>query len=59
MSDTATLSRLFASIESDLDVVEATFHERATSGLEMLNTAAEKFFAGMYEGSSLAVLAAA
>ena len=40
MSDTATLSRLFASIESDLDVVEATFHERATSGLEMLNTAA-------------------
>ena len=40
MSDTATLSRLFSSIESDLDIVDATFHERATSGLDMLNTAA-------------------
>lgn len=39
MSDTATLSRLFSSIETDLDIVDATFHERATSGLEMLNTA--------------------
>lgn len=39
MSDTATLSRLFSSIETDLDVVDATFHERATSGLDMLNTA--------------------
>ena len=40
MSDTATLSRLFASIESDLDIVDTTFHQRATSGLDMLNTAA-------------------
>jgi heptaprenyl diphosphate synthase component 2 len=39
MSDAATLSRLFSGIESDLDVVDATFHERATSGLDMLNTA--------------------
>src|SRR6185437_8547934 len=39
MSDAATLSRLFSSIETDLDVVDATFHERATSGLDMLNTA--------------------
>jgi geranylgeranyl pyrophosphate synthase len=39
MSDTATLSRLFASIEADLDVVDATFQERATSGLDMLNSA--------------------
>lgn len=42
MSDTATLSRLFAGIETDLDLVDATFHERATSGLEMLNTASEQ-----------------
>lgn len=40
MSDAATLSRLFSGIEEDLDRVDATFHERATSGLEMLNTAA-------------------
>lgn len=39
MSDAATLSRLFSSIETDLDVVDATFHQRATSGLDMLNTA--------------------
>ncbi len=39
MSDAATLSRLFAGIETDLDVVDATFQQRATSGLEMLNTA--------------------
>ncbi len=39
MSDAATLSRLFSSIETDLDIVDATFHERATSGLDMLNTA--------------------
>ncbi len=39
MSDAATLSRLFSGIETDLDVVDATFHERATSGLDMLNTA--------------------
>ncbi|HEX6541197.1 MAG TPA: polyprenyl synthetase family protein [Ktedonobacterales bacterium] len=40
MSDAATLSRLFSGIESDLDIVDATFYERATSGLEMLNSAA-------------------
>jgi geranylgeranyl pyrophosphate synthase len=39
MSDAATLSRLFSGIEADLDAVDATFHERATSGLDMLNTA--------------------
>jgi len=39
MSDTATLSRLFASIEDDLDVVDRTFQERATSGLDLLNAA--------------------
>src|SRR5690242_16679748 len=39
MSDAATLSRLFAGIETDLDLVDATFQQRATSGLEMLNTA--------------------
>ncbi|HEU4785246.1 MAG TPA: polyprenyl synthetase family protein [Ktedonobacterales bacterium] len=39
MSDAATLSRLFAGIEADLDIVDATFQQRATSGLEMLNTA--------------------
>jgi geranylgeranyl pyrophosphate synthase len=39
MSDAATLSRLFSGIEPDLDVVDATFHERLTSGLDMLNTA--------------------
>ena len=40
MSDTATLSRLFATIEDDLEVVDRTFQERATSGLEILNSAA-------------------
>ncbi|HEX5547349.1 MAG TPA: polyprenyl synthetase family protein [Ktedonobacterales bacterium] len=39
MSDAATLSRLFAGIETDLDLVDATFQQRATSGLDMLNTA--------------------
>lgn len=39
MSDTATLSRLFSTIETDLDVVDIAFHERATSGLDMLNNA--------------------
>jgi heptaprenyl diphosphate synthase len=39
MNDTATLSRLFASIESDLEQVDTTFKERATSGLPILNTA--------------------
>jgi geranylgeranyl pyrophosphate synthase len=41
MSDTATLSRLFASIEPELERVDRMFEERAFSGLEMLNTAAE------------------
>ncbi|GAC1314822.1 MAG: polyprenyl synthetase family protein [Ktedonobacteraceae bacterium] len=39
MNDTATLSRLFASIESDLTQVDTTFEERATSGLDLLNSA--------------------
>lgn len=40
MSDTATLSRLFSSIEADLEVVDREFEGRATSGLDMLNGAA-------------------
>lgn len=39
MSDTATLSRLFSSIESDLLTVDRTFQNHATSELEMLNSA--------------------
>jgi geranylgeranyl pyrophosphate synthase len=39
MNDTATLSRLFASIEPDLERVDRTFEERATSGLDILNSA--------------------
>jgi geranylgeranyl pyrophosphate synthase len=39
MNDTATLSRLFASIEPDLIQVDTTFEERATSGLDILNSA--------------------
>ncbi|MEO8970673.1 MAG: polyprenyl synthetase family protein [Ktedonobacteraceae bacterium] len=39
MNDTATLSRLFAGIQSDMDQVDATFEERATSGLDILNSA--------------------
>lgn len=39
MNDTATLSRLFAGIQSDLETVDATFEERATSGLDILNSA--------------------
>ncbi len=39
MSTTATLSRLFAGIQSDLDLVDQTFQERATSGLDILNSA--------------------
>src|SRR2546423_15140718 len=39
MNDTATLSRLFAGIQPDLDRVDATFQERATSGLDILNSA--------------------
>src|SRR5947209_19224482 len=39
MNDTATLSRLFSGIQPDLDQVDATFQERATSGLDILNSA--------------------
>lgn len=39
MNDTATLGRLFAGIQSDMDQVDATFEERATSGLDILNSA--------------------
>lgn len=39
MNDTATLSRLFASIEPDLEQVDNLFKERATSGLDILNSA--------------------
>jgi len=39
MNDTATLSQLFASIEPDLEQVDSTFKARATSGLEILNSA--------------------
>lgn len=40
MSDTATLSRLFSSIDDDLEVVDRTFQEHATSALDILNAAA-------------------
>ena len=39
MNTTATLSRLFTGIQSDMDQVDALFQERATSGLEILNSA--------------------
>lgn len=39
MSDTATLSRLFASIEADLEQVDSTFQARAVTGLEILQAA--------------------
>lgn len=39
MDTTATLSRLFAGIQADLDLVDVTFQERATSGLDILNSA--------------------
>ena len=39
MNDTATLSRLFAGIQSDLEQVDVTFENRATSGLDILNSA--------------------
>ncbi|GCE49340.1 heptaprenyl diphosphate synthase [Thermosporothrix hazakensis] len=35
----ATLSRLFSSIQADLDLVDKTFQERASSGLDILNSA--------------------
>ncbi len=39
MDNSATLSHLLASIQPDLDQVDATFQERATSGLDILNSA--------------------
>lgn len=39
MNAAATLSRLFASIQADLDQVDTMFQERATSGLAILNSA--------------------
>ena len=39
MNDTATLSHLLAPVQPDLDQVDATFQERATSGLDILNSA--------------------
>jgi heptaprenyl diphosphate synthase len=40
MNDTATLSRLFSSIDADLDAVDEKFRANATSGLEIMNAAA-------------------
>lgn len=39
MNTTATLSRLFAGIQDDLEKVDTTFQERATSGLDILHSA--------------------
>jgi geranylgeranyl pyrophosphate synthase len=39
MNKTATLSQLFVSIQDDLEQVDKTFQERATSGLAILNSA--------------------
>jgi heptaprenyl diphosphate synthase len=39
MNTTATLSRLFTGIQNDLDLVDTTFRERATSALDILNSA--------------------
>jgi heptaprenyl diphosphate synthase len=39
MNTTATLSRLFAGIENDLNQVDVTFQERAASGLDILHSA--------------------
>ncbi len=39
MNTTATLSRLFAGIQTDLERVDTLFQERATSGLPLLNSA--------------------
>jgi geranylgeranyl pyrophosphate synthase len=40
MSETATLSRLFSSIEADISEVDRRFARHATSGLDILNAAA-------------------
>ncbi len=39
MNTTATLSRLFAGIQDDLEKVDGIFQERATSGLDILHSA--------------------
>lgn len=39
MSDTATLSRLFSTIERDMEIVDQTFEAAAVSELDMLNAA--------------------
>ena len=39
MSDTATLSRLFSSIETDMETVDQAFEATAASDLDMLNAA--------------------
>ncbi len=39
MNSAATLSQLFADIQDDLERVDITFQERATSGLDILNSA--------------------
>src|SRR5438105_1251127 len=39
MNRAATLSQLFASIQDDLDEVDKIFQQRATSGLDVLNSA--------------------
>ena len=39
MNDTATLSQLLTTIQADLDLVDVTFQKRATSGLDILNSA--------------------
>jgi geranylgeranyl pyrophosphate synthase len=39
MNTAATLSRLFADIQGDLEKVDQTFRDRATSGLTILNSA--------------------
>src|SRR5690348_11945627 len=44
MDTTATLSRLFADIQDDLDRVDTIFQERATSGLPLLNSASMHAF---------------
>jgi geranylgeranyl pyrophosphate synthase len=44
MSDTATLSRLFSSIEQDIQAVDQFFQERAASELPLLNAASAHAF---------------
>jgi len=39
MNDTATLSRLLSGIQQDLDIIDQAFQERATSSLDIFNTA--------------------